>query len=148
MQTHQSMPAAARWLGLAGVLPFAATAINLHTAWPLFNGFALQIFIVYSAVILSFLGGIRWGLAVNAQAARSADFVLAVLPSLVATGAVLLPRPGWQILALAAGFAAIGTLDFIRPAAGMKAWLRSLRWQLSLLVLITHGMAWLAVRSW
>jgi len=148
MQAHQSMPAAARWIGFAGVLPFAASAINLHTGWPLFDGFALQIFIVYSAVILSFLGGIRWGLGARHAAATAGDYVLAVMPSLIAVMAVLLPRPVWQVLVLAAGFAAIGALDHWRPAVGMPEWLRALRWQLSTLVLLTHLLTWLAIRTW
>ena len=144
---HQNTQAA-RWLGFAGVLPFAASAINLHTGWPLFDGFALQVFIVYSAVILSFLGGIRWGLASTNTAATASDYAVAVAPSLIAAAAVLLARPGWQVLTLAAGFASIGALDYLRPAAGMSAWLRALRWQLTILVLLTHLLAWLAIRSW
>jgi len=138
----------ARWLGFAGVLPFAASALNLHTGWPLFDGFALQVFIVYSAVILSFLGGIRWGLAARHVTATAGDYVLAIMPSLIAVMAVLLPRPAWQVLLLASGFAAIGALDHWRPAAGMPRWLHTLRWQLSALVLLTHLLAWLAIRTW
>ena len=144
-QYHNS--SSARWLGFAGVFPFAITAVNLHSGWPLFDGFALQVFIVYSAVILSFLGGVRWGLAARIEESPASEYVIAIAPSLIAVAAVLLPRPGWQVLALAAGFAATGLLDYLRPA-GMPTWLHSLRWQLTLLVISMHALAWLAIRNW
>ncbi|MDA3932791.1 MAG: DUF3429 domain-containing protein [Gammaproteobacteria bacterium] len=147
-KNQQQTPVAARWLGYAGVLPFAAGAINLHFSWPLFDGFALQVFIVYSAVVLSFLGGMRWGQASLQSTHPWPAYLLAILPSLIAVSAVLLPRPGWQLLALAAGFAGIGLLDVVRPAAGTPMWLQSLRWQLTGLVLLTHLLAWLAIRTW
>ncbi len=147
-QQQHHAAVAARWLGVAGVLPFAACAVNLHIGWPLFNGFAVQIFIVYSAVVLSFMGGIRWGLAARHATATTGDYVLAVMPSLIAVAAVLLPRPAWQVLMLATGFAAIGALDHWRPAAGMPDWLRALHLQLTTLVLLTHLLAWLAIRTW
>jgi len=147
MLERQSRTVTARWLGFAGVLPFAITTVNLHSGWPLFDGFALQVFIVYSAAILSFLGGIRWGLAARIEQSPASEFVIAIAPSLIAVAAVLLPRPGWQVLALAAGFVAVGLVDYLRPA-GMPAWLHSLRWQLTALVLLTHLLAWLAIRSW
>ncbi len=147
MLERHSMTATARWLGFAGVLPFAITAVNLHSGWPLFDGFALQVFIVYSAVILSFLGGIRWGLAARTEQAPASEYVIAIAPSLVAVTAVLLPRPHWQVLVLAAGFAAVGLVDHLRPA-GMPTWLHDLRWQLTLLVVSMHALAWLAIRNW
>jgi hypothetical protein len=141
------MPPAARWLGLAGVLPFAATALNLHLGWPLFDGFALQVFVVYGAVILSFLGGIRWGAAATVGTGAP-TYALAVLPSLAALTCVLLPRPGLQIAALGGAFALMGLLDGLLPATGMPPWMRRLRSQLSTAVVLLHGIAWLAVRQW
>lgn len=56
------VPPAAAALGLAGVLPFAATALASLAAAP-WGDLALLALLAYGAVILSFLGGIEWGLA-------------------------------------------------------------------------------------
>jgi len=105
------IPTAARWLGLAGLLPFAAAALAALAPKAPLHALALPALLAYGAVILSFLGGIRWGLAMAAGAeALSARLALSVLPSLLAWLALLLaPRAGLLLLAL--GFAAMLLLD-------------------------------------
>ena len=58
------VPPAAAVLGLAGVLPFVAAAVGSLQPGPL-GAFALTALIAYGAVILSFLGGIHWGMAIH-----------------------------------------------------------------------------------
>ncbi len=135
-------------LGYTGVLPFLFSAVNLHTGWPLFNGFALQIFVLYSAIILSFLGGIRWGLGILQQPLRTVSMLLAVLPSLIALACLLLSQPFWQIAALLLAFSLQGLLDWRYPPAGMPAWMAGLRLRLTGLVVLCHGIALLAVVQW
>jgi len=87
-----SIPLPALILGLAGLIPFIATAAALWlggSVWRFDSGTAL---IAYGAVILSFLGGIRWGVEITLNAKRPATGALlfSVLPSLVGWGALLL----------------------------------------------------------
>jgi hypothetical protein len=80
------MPNFARALGLSGLLPLLALVVLLAT-----NGDAairsnmLALGLIYAALILSFLGGLWWGLgAANNQAIPGWVWVAAVVPSLYA----------------------------------------------------------------
>lgn len=125
MTALPSVPPAARWLGFAGLLPFAGAA--LAGLVPGLRVPAAQILLAYGAVILSFLGGIRWGLAMGTPDAAY-RLGISVVPSLLGWIALLLPtRAG--LLLLAAGFAAMTVADFRLPEA--PAWYPRLRLPLS-----------------
>jgi len=123
--------AAARHLGRAGLLPFvacAAVALWGPAAWQPAAAAALA---AYAAVIVSFLGGIHWGLAMRHQP-QAGTMLLAwgVVPSLLAWPALLLPStPGLGLLGtvLLLCYAADRRLY---PPQGMAAWL-GLRAQLT-----------------
>ncbi len=94
-------PTATAWLlGRAGLLPFVAGALAClfgPPAWPAPASVALA---AYAAVIVSFLGGIHWGLAMR-QAPNPSPVLLywGVVPSLLAWPALLLPSaPGLVLL--------------------------------------------------
>jgi len=91
------LPKIAIALGVAGLLPqIAAVLIALH---PPHRLFALTLGYFYAAVILSFLGGIWWGIAASRPGAPRWVFVAAVVPSLVAFGTALMwltGRGGWN----------------------------------------------------
>ncbi|MEM9301679.1 MAG: DUF3429 domain-containing protein [Pseudomonadota bacterium] len=89
MQHNDTIPTAARWLGYGGLVPFAGLAGSYLAGAPLFPGFALQAFLVYSATILAFVGGVRWGAALCRQDGIARELGLAVVPSLWAAGALL-----------------------------------------------------------
>ena len=99
-------------LMFAGIIPFASAAGSM-LVWQndlaLMNTAALWL-LVYSAVIFSFLGGVRWGAALTHPELLWRELGLAVLPSLWAAGALLLPRPDHSVLVLAAGFAIFGAM--------------------------------------
>jgi hypothetical protein len=57
------MPRNAALLGYAGVIPFAVLAVLQTLGFEFPGRDALSGFVAYGAVILSFLGGIRWGAA-------------------------------------------------------------------------------------
>lgn len=122
-------------LGLAGLLPFWALAIGLVFA-PVAGWTAAQLAFAlstYGAVIVSFLGGIRWGLATAAErGAAAAQYGLAVVPSLLAWAALALP-PVPSLAALGAVALALGPLDRPLVAAGLApAWFGRLRLMLSI----------------
>jgi hypothetical protein len=101
------VPVSAAWLGGLGALPF----IGLACAMPFLVGaprnLAADALVAYGAVILSFLGGIHWGLAIAhgggaAQAKLPARLILSIVPSLAAWAALLVAdTTGLFILALA-----------------------------------------------
>lgn len=72
-----------------------------------------QVLIAYGVAILSFLGGVRWGIALGYENAATArrDFLIAVLPALVGWGGVLL-TPGAALWTLCAAFMVLGVLDY------------------------------------
>lgn len=95
------LPAPARLLGPAGLIPFAGLAIGVWAGW---DGAAAAL-AAYGATILAFLGAVHWGLALRApEAERWAEgwrLGLGVMPALVAWVALLLPlRAGLGLLAL------------------------------------------------
>lgn len=133
----RQVPSAAIWLGALGALPFVALA----AARPLTEGalaeeigFAIA---AYGAVILSFLGGIQWGLAVGPGSQPrnlAAQLTVSIAPSLVAWAALLLPDPA-NLLVLAATFLAVLAVDMSAVRAGQApAWYPKLRVPLTLVV--------------
>ena len=104
-----SLPRPAAVLGIAGLVPFGVLALQVSTGLPMGTAMSLPArtaLALYGAVILSFLGGIQWGLAV-ASADRSDDwrrYCFSVVPSLAALfGLWLDGRSGLIALAAAVG---------------------------------------------
>ena len=130
------------WLMGAGLLPFVAALGYASSGRPDALAGAI-VFVLYAAVILSFLGGMRWGRALT-SGEPAARLVEAVLPSLLAFAALLLLGVA-QILAVAAtgaGFAIWLLRDARDPAWPHE--FRRRRVAVSLLVLLLHlGLAWL-----
>lgn len=96
-RSSTGLPAPVRLLGLAGILPqLACLALALTSDGPL----AAQAGLAYAAVILSFLGGLWWMAALLTGGRASTPYVLAVLPSLIGWGALLLPTGGLVLVAV------------------------------------------------
>lgn len=134
----QSVPKVPLWLGLAGVLPFALGMVAYAAGgiWFVDQSLALRSTLGYGAVILSFLGGTRWGLGLllTNEDKRDARFTLSVLPSLLGWVALLLPAFPALVL-LAVSFAAQGAWD-VGDAVddGAPQWFAHLRTVLTALV--------------
>ncbi len=98
----------AQWLGYAGLLPFLGLALALAADIRLPGINPATALTTYAAIILSFLGGVSWGLAVAGAVPTAAErrdlFLASVLPALIGWAAVLLPFvTGIWILVLAFG---------------------------------------------
>jgi hypothetical protein len=132
-----TIPRAALFLGWSGVIPFAGLTALLVSN-PQGTPWALPALVAYGAIILSFMGGVHWGIALNP--ATPADSVakaltLSVMPALAAFGATFLPAP-LSLAVLAAGFAALLAYDLATVRRGAApAWYAPLRIQLSAAVL-------------
>ena len=127
-----AIPAAVAWLTGLGMVPFAGLAVLCITAPepdPL-TAFAL---LVYGAVILSFVGGIRWGLAITpgqklTGGALWNTLILSVTPALTAWMALIAPPPAPPFI-LAAAFALMLASDWRAARAGeAPPWYARLRW--------------------
>ena len=128
-----NIPRSALSLGLAGLLPFWGLAISIIVLDPPIKYFAVQAEITYGAVILSFLGGIHWGLAaMNERHANWLGLGWGVTPSLIAWGALFL-QPSLGLMLLVIGFLAAAIIDFRIFASNIdNAWFGKLRTVLSI----------------
>ena len=142
------IPVAALVLGLAGLIPFAAGAASLWVRLPLLPPeTGLQLVVVYGAIILSFLGGIRWGTAIGPyDAGRQApEFAASVMGSLAGLSAAFLPAiPALALLI--AGFLVQGLWDVMSVDSGrLPVWFGRLRMILTAGVVVALVAALLAV---
>lgn len=128
------IPTSALVLGVAGLIPFLGFAfLSLSGSDGGLGNVGLSprtILSTYGAVIASFLGGIRWGAAASGGAGGR-DYVVAILPSLVAWAALALPAP-WDLRVLGLLVLAWGVvdLDLVRRCL-VPTWLGRLRLGLS-----------------
>ena len=142
----QHLPPWTRVLGYGGLVPFVAGAL-LMLAVPDAGTrqLAARALIAYGAVILSFLGGVHWGLVLREAPARAAGMLVAgVLPSLVGWAALLLPFDTAAALQVGA-FGAFWLYEHrvLGPTVLPPAYLALRRW-LTLVVIASLGLALMA----
>jgi hypothetical protein len=84
MATPPHIPSAPLWLGLAALCPLLGAAVLTLTVDPALSRTALISFCIYAAAMLSFLGGVRWGLEIARQpeAPSPARLAYATAPSI------------------------------------------------------------------
>jgi len=100
------------------------------------RGIWLTLGLTYGAIILSFLGGIRWGVGLGGRN-RGSEFTLSVLPSLAAWTALLLPSI-IGVCILIAGFLMQALWDVTGVQTGrLPGWFGKLRMILTTLVVIS-----------
>ena len=129
------IPAVPLVLGGTGLIPFAGLALMLATG-SLF-GFPRSTIhaalVTYGALIVSFLGGIRWGLALSMrdEAAANREYVLSVVPQLLAWACLALPAE-WDLRGLALLVLLLGVADMaLVRSGGAPGWFGRLRIGLS-----------------
>ncbi|MEM9331861.1 MAG: DUF3429 domain-containing protein [Pseudomonadota bacterium] len=123
-------------MALGGFIPFLGLSASA------FFGFTLglpidptTLYIYWSLAILSFLGGIRWGLAIANNPIDIRNLAWSVVPCIIAWFSLLLPD-GYTITALLLLYLIQGYWDFIYFKD--KAWFANIRATLTVLVASTH----------
>ena len=146
--TPSRVPPAARWLGYAGLLPQLGVVATLLTGNAASRFTALATGFAYAALILSFLGGIWWGLA--AQAARRAPtwlWIVSIAPALVALLSAVPwttgdPWPGPSLLLLGASLIGALFVDYRLYRLGIAP-----DWWLWLRVPLSGGLGLLTIAT-
>ena len=136
------IPLSAALLGALGAAPF----IGLSCAIPLLDGSPRTItahaLVAYGATILSFLGGVHWGLAIGSgsggkNGALPARLVVSVIPSLAGWAGLLVPETTGLFI-LAAAIAAMLGVDIQATRLGQAPpWYPKLRIPLTCVVVAT-----------
>lgn len=120
-------------LGLLGLVPFVAMTGLLAYAGRQFIAYPqlIQAFTGYSATILAFLGGIRWGFSLAPAHQAIGTLVASVVPSLLGWALLFAPSP-YVFAGFALGFAATGIWDVVSARRGeLPGWFGRLRLVLS-----------------
>jgi F0F1-type ATP synthase membrane subunit c/vacuolar-type H+-ATPase subunit K len=140
-QQLSNVPRSAFLLGLSGLLPFMAGGIGVWLPALGDIRFALPLIILaYGCLIAAFLGGVRWGAAMQNAARQNAArqkmpryLVMAIMPTLLALVAFMLPLPQAFIL-LTVLFVAQAVLDVTAVQQGQLAdWYAPLRLLLTII---------------
>ena len=124
-------PRAVLAYGILGIVPFWSLPVASVLA-PDGVGLAAAIEAVYAALILSFLGGARWGLAVRDASPNPVVVGLAMTPTLAGLAVLVLTHGEMraQLIALAAALTLSWAWDF--SAKDLPTWYRRFRTALTL----------------
>jgi hypothetical protein len=136
VETHVAR--AARLLAVLGTLPFIVLAAWLYAIAPdhPWRAGTIMLLATWSGLFLTFLGGIRWGVAMrDTHPSATSDLVISVLPLGFGCAALAAPMP-YAFAALAVTFAALGAWDAYASHEGSAPrWYGRLRsWQTVLIV--------------
>lgn len=133
-------------LTLAGAVPFAVATAFLFRGESYVRVPAIAALVTYSAVILSFLGGIEWGLGlreeVGNERSRAVALGLGTVPSLAAWAVLWLPSPTYQLSTALAIFVLSWAADQYLASQGLlPAWFVDLRTAITGVVAVILGVA-------
>lgn len=117
-------------MGLSGLIPFASAPIFMSQQGMFLPDIATAQ-LAYGATILSFMGGIRWGMLILPQSEITPtwmQYTWSVTPCLIAWSSLLIPStPG--CLVCMGGLGLAGYLDMIQY--GYPSWFKGLRFVLT-----------------
>lgn len=139
------LPLLAILLGLAGLLPFIAASLGAVSQDEWLRPLSMLALQAYAATILAFLGGVHWGIGLEAGAAQTvgaqrARFGLGVVPSLVGWAGLLVTFIGLPLVGLgleAAGFIGLTIAEARATQRGLlQRSYMALRWVLSIIVIV------------
>ncbi|KAG0718411.1 Transmembrane protein 69 [Chionoecetes opilio] len=131
---HSPTPALA--LGISGLVPFVAVPAYMITAG-IYEAELAQAQLFYGASILSFLGGVRWGLTLPEGSTQPPDWHnlgYSVAPSLVAWLGLLAPHTV-GVLTVIGGLGVAGYMDM--AMWGYPGWFKGMRFCLTFVAVLS-----------
>jgi hypothetical protein len=155
MRRRDITPKGPWFLGLAGLIPFYGALIGGQFAPSPYDGVSVTILFAYGAIILSFLGGTRWGFEISARPEGPGFFTMlfSIVPSFLGLIAAIsqYAAPTIGLSLLMAGFFAMWLWDFASSGGSTRRWplwYRPLRTTLTLGVLIAlSAQMWLMTQG-
>lgn len=137
-------------LGYAGLVPAILLSLWLYgiPGDHLWRETTIALLTGYAAVVLSFLGGIRWGYAMSGTSDDTARLLaISVVPALGGWAAFFIPPP-YSFVLLAVAFAAHGAWDSLSAQSGrMPGWFARLRMQLTAGIVVAMIIAFAATAT-
>ena len=130
MTATHAVPALAWRLGHAGLIPFVLGALLVWLVHGEALPFVSQALSVYAGLIVSFLGGLHWGIAMRQAEPAPRLFIWGVVPSLLAGMAVLMPAYAGLVLNGVIVVVCYLVDRRVYPAEGLAHWL-TLRFRLT-----------------
>ncbi|MEF2550400.1 DUF3429 domain-containing protein [Aurantimonas sp. A2-1-M11] len=133
-------------LGLLGLIPFVVMAAMLAYAGRAFIAYPQLVLALsgYSATILAFLGGIRWGAALWHEPGKRRILILSVVASLIGWVLLFVPTP-WVFAGFAAAFALVGLWDVLAARQlTLPYWFGRLRLVLTVVVTLCQIVAFVS----
>lgn len=118
-----AVPEIARRLANAGLLPFVVGAALVWIVNPQAHPYVSLALAAYAALVISFLGGIHWGLAMRRSAPPEAMLVWGVVPALLAWFAVMMPAHAGLVIDALLLLACYLVDRKVYPAQGQAHWL-------------------------
>ncbi|XP_076347265.1 transmembrane protein 69-like [Tachypleus tridentatus] len=131
----KASPAAALTYGFLGLIPFLVPPFYIISSGVYIPSLAFAQ-LAYGAVILSFLGGVRWGVTLPEESVVKPDWQClgySILPSLIAWVGLLLPDY-LNTLTVIGGLGLAAYLD--TTMYGYPPWFKALRFTLSFIALL------------
>lgn len=134
-------PAPPLTFGWLGLLPFPMAA-GLYALGGRLAGPALLALLTYAAAVLSFLGGVRWGVEIVREQPRWRKLAVAAAPPLAAWALLALPflTAPWQLGGFIAAYLLLWLADAQAPDEA-PPWYRRLRTPLTLGAVVALAVA-------
>ncbi len=136
-----------RLFGYFGLVPFVISSFFIWS--PQYQYYALQSLSIYAAVILTFIGGVHWGIAMqtlqNTQQLDNAirnQFIFSLIPSLLAWVAIVFLNP-FALIILAVCFTLFWWIEKSYYQQHLPSWYMQLRNHLTLVVVLCIIFGWL-----
>lgn len=134
-------PAPALLTGLAGLVPFAAAPSYLYFIATSFDPFIISAQLAYGAVILSFVGGIRWGFVIpyrhgSTHMVTWRSIIQSVVPSIIACCGILLPDLTAGLVTVSMGLL-LSLYNDLRMFGDYPKWMMGLRCFLTTVAVVT-----------
>lgn len=148
MQKESFVP---RLLGYLGLIPFIVSSLLVWV--PEYHHYAVQSLTIYATVIVTFIGGMHWGLAMQAFKTSSDhddqflrnQFIFSVVPSLVAWLTVVVAQ-SYSLIILAICFVSFWYLEKSIFSKTLENWYTKLRNHLTVVATLFIVIGWLGTQ--